>query len=93
MANESDEYTLLLLRELDYRVAIQTMVLGILPSEKGSLFGLEVVTQVIILQLTYGPIHVKVKLRTFKPICGLLGFSVQVVKVTCVINPEPHLVE
>ena len=69
------------------------MVLGILPSEKGSLFGLEVVTQVIILQLIYGPIHVKVKPRTFKPLCGLLGFSVQVVKVTCVIKPEPHFVE
>ena len=44
MANESDEYTLLLLREPDYIVATETMVLGILPCEKGSLFGLEVVT-------------------------------------------------
>ena len=91
MANESDDYTLLLLRELDYIVA--TQMLGILQSEKGSLFNLEVVTQVIILQLIYGPIHVKVKPRTFKLLCGLLGFSVQVVKVTCVIKPEPHFVE
>ena len=44
MANESDEYTLLLLREPDYIVATETMVLGILPCEKGSLFCLEVVT-------------------------------------------------
>ena len=92
MANESDDYTLLLLlRELDYIVA--TQMLGILQSEKGSLFNLGVVTQVIILQLIYGPIHVKVKPRTFKPLCRLLGFSVQVVKVTCVIKPEPHFVE
>ena len=42
MANESDDYTLLLLRELDYIVA--TQMLGILQSEKGSLFNLEVVT-------------------------------------------------
>lgn len=91
MANESDDYTLLLLRELDYIVA--TQMLGILQGEKGSLFNLGVVTQVIILQLIYGPIHVKVKPRTFKPLCRLLGFSVQVVKVTCVIKPEPHFVE
>ena len=36
MANESDDYTLLLLRELDYIVA--TQMLGILQGEKGSLF-------------------------------------------------------
>ena len=36
MANESDDYTLLLLRELDYIVA--TQMLGILQSEKGVLY-------------------------------------------------------